>query len=129
MEAQHLETFGSDSGSQSSSGSETLSEGEGIDICLEEVHQYYEYFNNQDTSDFVTLKTEGKEENSVADEAVEPGNREHGEGGDKMVIYPLNVSNNVFGWSGLNGRCVCVCVRPRKGDNHHALLRMCAHCL
>ncbi|XP_038820567.1 microtubule-associated serine/threonine-protein kinase 4-like [Salvelinus namaycush] len=92
MEAQHFETFGSDSGSQSSSGSETLSEGEGIDICLEEVHQYYEYFNNQHTSDFVTLKTEGKEEKSVADdEALEPENKEHGEGGDKMldnILYP-----------------------------------------
>nr|XP_046172842.1 microtubule-associated serine/threonine-protein kinase 2-like isoform X1 [Oncorhynchus gorbuscha] len=91
MEAQHLETFGSDSGSQSSSGSETLSEGEGIDICLEEVHQYYEYFNNQHTSDFVTLNAEGKEEKSVADEAVEPGNKEREGGDDKMldnILYP-----------------------------------------
>ncbi|CAB1332623.1 unnamed protein product [Coregonus sp. 'balchen'] len=93
MEEQHFDVFGSDSRSQSSSGSETLSEGEGMDICLEEVHQDDDYFNNQHTSDFVTLKTEGKEEEkSVADdETVEPGNTEYGEGDDEMldnILYP-----------------------------------------
>uniref|UniRef100_A0A8C8F6Q6 non-specific serine/threonine protein kinase n=1 Tax=Oncorhynchus tshawytscha TaxID=74940 RepID=A0A8C8F6Q6_ONCTS len=86
MEEQHL--FGNDSGSQSSSGSETLSEGEGI----QEEHQNDDDFNGQHASDFETIKAEGKEEKSVADDEVETGNKEYGEEGDDEmldnILYP-----------------------------------------
>lgn len=86
MEEQHL--FGNDSGSQSSSGSETLSEGEGI----QEEHQYDDDFNDQHASDFETIKAEGKEEEkSVADDEVETVNKEYGEEGDDEMVKSANV--------------------------------------
>lgn len=79
--------FGNDSGSQSSSGSETLSEGEGI----QEEHQNDDDFNGQHASDFETIKAEGKEENSVADDEVETGKKEYGEEGDDEMVKSANV--------------------------------------
>ncbi|KAL0965362.1 hypothetical protein UPYG_G00280280 [Umbra pygmaea] len=91
MEEQYFEIFGSDSGSQSSSGSETMSEGEGIDICLED-HQDDDEFNDQNALEFETLKADGKGETSVADDKeVEPCNKEYGEEVDEMldnILFP-----------------------------------------
>lgn len=91
MEGEQFGRFGS--ASSQSSGSETLSEGDGIDVGLED-NQDFDY-NSPHASDFSTLKSEVKEEeeNSVADDddEEEPENKEYEEGDEDEMVKSVKV--------------------------------------
>uniref|UniRef100_A0A3P8ZQJ5 non-specific serine/threonine protein kinase n=1 Tax=Esox lucius TaxID=8010 RepID=A0A3P8ZQJ5_ESOLU len=121
MEEKYFKICARNIGSQSSSDSETKSDGEGIDICLED-HQDYDGFNGKHASDFETLKAEGKEETNVAtDEEFEPGNKEHGEGDDEMlenIAYPKSSNPEV-----IHSSCLAVKFKRRLSEDGKNLRR------